>query len=232
MTQKEKDWQNAKTIPRNSGFGAWGPRRQMPALRLKRGNRSVRTLLLRGTAVFLLLVFATIFLHGNWPVALLWVSGGVGLWALFEERKRQRDRADMLSAVEAMGEDQFQSYTADLLRAQGYGVLKTAGLGSRHIDFLLTRGKGNCVCRLQRQTRQVCRSVVAEVLAGMEMYGCENAMIVTNQRFTLPARLLARQFGCVLIDRTGLANLVAQHRHGHRVLPFHREETARLRRRK
>jgi hypothetical protein len=35
-----------------------------------------------------------------------------------------------------------------------------------------------------------------------------------------------------LIDRAGLANLVAQHRQGHRVLPFEREETARLRRRK
>lgn len=232
MTQKEKDWQNAKTIPRGSGYGAWGPRRQMPALRLKRGNRSARTLLLRGTAIFLLLVFATIFLHGNWPVALLWVSGGVGLWALFEERKRRRERADMLSEVEAMGEEQFQSYIAALLCAQGYGVLKTTGPRSRHIDFLLTRGKGSCVCRLQRQTRRVCRSVVAEVLAGMEMYGCGNAIIVTNRRFTLPARLLARQVGCVLIDCSGLASLVAQHRHGHRVLPFHREETARLRRRK
>lgn len=232
MTQKEKDGQNAKTIPRSSGFGAWGPRHRTLDARLKRGNRSARTLLLRGTAVFLLLVFATIFLHGNWPVALVWVSGGVGVWALFEERRRRRERAEMLSEVEAMGEEHFQHYVADLLRTQGYIVLKTAGPGSRHIDFLLTRGKGNCVCRLQRQTRRVCRSVVSEVLAGMEAYGYGSAMIVTNRRVTLPARLLARRSRCVLIDRTGLANLVAQHRQGHRVLPFHREETSRLRRRK
>jgi len=232
MTQKEKDRQNAKTIPRNSGFGTLDSRHRTLDARLKRGNRSARTLLLRGTAVFLLLVFATIFLHGNWPMASIWVSGGVGVWALFEERRRRRERVEILSEVEAMSEEHFQRYAADLLRIQGYIVLKTAGPGSRHIDFLLTRGEGNCVCRLQRQTRRVCRGVVSEVLAGMEAYGCGRAMIVTNRQFTLPARLLARRSGCVLIDRTGLASLVAQHRQGHRVLPFHREETSRLRRRK
>ena len=195
-------------------------------------ERTGRVLVLKGTAAFLLLVFATIFLHGNWPVALLWVGGGSGLWGLSELIQRRRERADMLSDVEAMSDEEFRRYAADLLRAQGYVAHRATGPEGQRVDFLLTRGRASFVCRLQRQRRRVDKGVVAEALATLDAYGGGRVMIVTNQLFTLPARKLARREGWVLIDRKRLATLVAQHRQGHRVLAFHREEAARLRRRK
>ena len=66
----------------------------------------------------------------------------------------------------------------------------------------------------------------------MHAHGYGHAMILANQRFTRRARKLARREGCVLIDRKGLASLVAQYRQGHRVLAFDREEVLGLRRRK
>jgi len=162
----------------------------------------------------------------------LWVGGGSGLWGLSDLAWRCRERAEILRDVEAISDEEFRRYVADLLRAQGYMIhLATGGEGQR-VDFLLTRGRASFVCRLQRQERRVGKDVVAEVLTMREAYGCGRVMIVTNRLFTLPARNLARCEGCVLIDRRGLATLVAQHRQGHRVLAFHREEAARLRRRK
>ena len=195
-------------------------------------ERTGRALVLKGTAAFLLLVFATIFLHGNWPIALLWVGGGSGLWGLSDLAWRRRERAEILRDVEAIGDEEFRRYVADLLRAQGYMAHRVTGGEGQRVDFLLTRGRASFVCRLQRQERRVGKDVVAEVLSMREAYGCGRVMIVTNRLFTLPARNLARREGCVLIDRMGLATLVAQHRQGHRVLAFHREEAARLRRRK
>jgi HJR/Mrr/RecB family endonuclease len=131
-----------------------------------------------------------------------------------------------------MSDEEFRRYAADLLRAQGYMAHRATGLEGQRVDFLLARGRASFVCRLQRQERRVGKGVVAEALSLLEASGCGRVMMVTNQLFTLPARNLARREGCVLIDRIGLATLVALHRQGHRVLAFHREETARLRRRK
>ena len=195
-------------------------------------DKTLRTLLIKGTAAFLLLVFATIFLHGNWPAALLWVGGGIGLWGLSDIVRQRRERAAILQDVEAMSAEEFLRYVADLLRSQGYVVHQATGPGSQRIAFLLTRGRASFVCRVQRQERRVGKDVVAETLAAIEAYGCGHAMILTNQLLTLPARSLARRAGCARIDRLGLASLVALHRQGHRVLPFQREEAGRLRRRK
>jgi restriction system protein len=195
-------------------------------------DKNGRTLVIKGTAAFLLLVFTTIFLHGNWPIALLWVGGGAGLWGLSELVRRRRERAEVLRDVEAMNDEEFRRYAADLLRAQGYVAHRATGPEGQRVDFLLTRGRASFVCRLQRQGQRVGKDVVTEALVALEACRCGRVMILTNQLFTLPARSLARREGCVLIDRGGLASLVAQHRQGHRVLAFHREETARLRRRK
>jgi len=195
-------------------------------------DRTARTLIVKGTAAFLLLVFATILLHGNWPAALLWVSGGLGLWGLSEIVRQSRGRAEILGDVEAMSEEQFLVYAADLLRTQGYVIHKAVRSDNLHIDLLLNRGRMSFACRLQRQGRRIGMRVVAEALTGMAAYRCSRAMVLTTQRVTLPARIVARRTRCVLIDRVVLANLVVQYRRGHRVLSFPQKETTGLRWRK
>ena len=195
-------------------------------------GRNTRPLIIRGTAVFLLLVFTTVSLHGNWPVVLLWVSGGTGLWGLLAALRRRRERALILQDVEAMTDEGFLRYAADLLRAQGYTVPPVGRSADARVDLLLTRGRANFVCQLRRQPGRVGEGTVTEVLTAMHAHGYGRAMILANQLFTHRARRLARREGCVLVDRKGLANLVAQYRQGHRVLAFDREEVLGLRRRK
>ena len=190
------------------------------------GNNATRVLVMKGTAVLLLFVLATILLHGNWLAALTWMSGGLGLWVLWSAAQHRHQRATILSEVDAMPAEEFLPYAADLLRAQGYLVQKAGRPLDHRVDLLLTRGKESLVCRLQRQQTKVGADVVADVLTGAQTHRRGRAMVLTNQMFTYRARSLARREGCVLIDRENLADLVAQYRQGHRVLAFHREGEA------
>jgi hypothetical protein len=194
--------------------------------------KNVRALVIKGTAAFLLLVFVTVLLHGNWPVALLCVSSGIGLWGLFDILRWRRERTEILSDVDAMTGEAFRRYAADLLHTQGYTVQRVGRSAEPRVDLLLTRGRETIVCWVQHQVKRVGEETVAAAVAAMEARGNWRVMIVANQLFTRRARRRARREGCVLIGRESLANLVIQHRRGHRVLIFQREEAAGLRRRK
>jgi restriction system protein len=197
-----------------------------------RVKKSLRALGIRVTAALLLFVFATIFLRGNWLVALFVTGGGIWLWSVLAARRKWHARAAVLHDVDAMDDGQFVAYAAELLKVQGYTVHKATRSADWHADLLLTRGKTHLLCRLHHQAGRVDRKTVVGALAAMHAHGCTRAMVVANQPFTRAARYFARQNDCVLIDREGLANLVLQYRQGHRVLAFPREEAAGIRRRK
>jgi HJR/Mrr/RecB family endonuclease len=197
-----------------------------------RSGKRTRVALYQGTALFLVVVFATIILHGNWRVALLIVSGGIGLWYLTEDIQRYRQRLSILQDVDTMDNAEFRRYVSELLRAQGYIVHQADRPADQRVDFLLMRGGETIACRLQRQSRRVGREAIAKAVAGARAHGCKRAMVITNHLFTFLASRMARQTNCVLIDRETLAGLVSQYRQGHRVLAFHREETTGLRKRR
>src|SRR5439155_22868160 len=85
-------------------------------------GRNTRPLIIRGTAASLLLVFTTVSLHGHWPVVLLWVSGGTGLWGLLAAVRRRRARALILQDVEGMTDEGLLLFAAGVLRAHGMTV--------------------------------------------------------------------------------------------------------------
>jgi len=195
-------------------------------------RKSTRTLTLKVTAAFLLLTFTTIALHGNWITALFLIGGGMGIWQLLEAHRLRYLRTTLLQDIETMSESQFLHYAAELFRSQGYGVLKASQSDDRRVDLLLMKGEESFACKLLRDSGRVKKAKLVRVLTGMQMHGCRRSMIVANQAVTSSARRAARQADCVLIDRDGLTSLVAQYRQGHRVYVFHREEIARLRKRK
>lgn len=196
-------------------------------------KRGLRPLIMKGTAALVLFVFTTVILHGNWPLVMTWMSGGLGLWVLWDVVQRRRIRMAVLTEADSANAEAFVHYVADLLQTQGYVVQKPTRPLDRRIDLLLTRGKEHIACRLQRHAGKVDTQTVIETLAGMEAHGCERALVLTTQFFTRSAQALADRKDCIVIDRARLADLVRQHRQGHRVLLFPRErEAGGLRRRK
>ncbi len=194
-----------------------------------RPGRTTRTRLIKGTAIFLLFVFATSALQGNWVSALVWMAGGLGIWIVWKSYTRQRERGERLHELDSMSEAEFSRYAAELLRAQGYEV--TPLVRSR-ADFVLTRGAERRLGRVCRHSRQLTDQVVIEALTAGHAQGCGGALVLANQPFSLRARTLARREDCVLIDRETLSTLVSQYRQGHRVLAFERPHQSRGQRRK
>jgi hypothetical protein len=195
-------------------------------------RKNLRAAMFRGTAALLLFVFVTISLHGNWLVALVWVVGGLALWGAYGALQQRNERAEVLREVDAMTAERFLPYAADLLRAQGYTVHKVGYAVEPRVDLLLTRGRDNFVCWLEHRTRRVGAETITAVAKVRETHGYWSALVLSNQPFTLQARRVARRTQCVLIDRNVLAKMVAQYRHGHRVLSFPDSEGQGLRRRK
>lgn len=195
-------------------------------------RKSTRAFALKVTAAFLLLIFVTVALHGNWELALLLIGGGTGAWHLLEAARLRYQSTVLLQDFATMRESEALHYVADLLRSQGYGVLKAGQSDDRRVDLLLMKGEESFACKLLRHSCRIKKAELVKVLTGMQMHGCRRSMVLTDQVVTSFARRAARQAGCVLVDRDGLTSLVAQYRQGHRVYAFHREEAARLRKRK
>jgi hypothetical protein len=191
-----------------------------------------RPLGMRAIAGTLLVVFVTVALHGDWRMALTLIAGGVGAWQLAEAVRRYRERASVLRELSSLTDSEFLNYMADLLRAQGYGVLKVGQAGDFHGNLLLMHGDRSIACRVLRTAHYLGKAEMIRTLSRMKLYGCKGAMVVTNRVISWGAARFAQRVGCLVIDRDELVRLVGQYRQGHRVYTFHRQETAKLRRRK
>jgi hypothetical protein len=186
----------------------------------------------RAVAGVVLLVFATMVLHGNWLLALVLICGGGGAWQLTKMLQQRRQREAVLRDVLRQTDDEFLGFAADLLRAQGYGVLKTGHVDDSRGNLLVMYGNESFACRVLRSRRRLYKTEIVHLLAQMKLYGCKGALILTNRVVSRGAAHFARRVGCVLIDGNALARLILQYRQGHRVYTFQREETAKLRRHK
>jgi hypothetical protein len=187
---------------------------------------------MRAIAGVLLVVFVTMVLHGNWRLALTLIVGGSGVWWLLATIRRWRERDVILQEIVRLSDHSFLTYTADLLRAQGYGVLKVGQAGDAHGNLLLLHGDRSIACRVLRDGHYLGKSAMERILARMKLYGCKGSMVVTDRVVTWSATRFAQRVGCIVIDRDELIRLVGQYRQGHRVYTFQRQEAAKLRRRK
>lgn len=188
-----------------------------------RQKKGVRVVTLKVTAALVLVAFTTVVLHGNWVLAVVLIGGGIGTWKLYEEQRRRRQRLSLLQEMETRSEGEFLRSVTDLLRAQGYGILKARQADTRRADLLLMmRGDESVACRLLRG--RVTAEEIGKTLTAMRLHGCQRSMVITSRTVTLSARYVARQSGCVVIDRWDLAHLIMQYRQGHRVYAFQHAE--------
>ena len=184
------------------------------------------------TAAFVLLTFLTMLFHGNWPLALMLVSSGIGFWWLNDVWQRRCERLEVLADMQDMSASKFTQYAAELLRAQGYAVLNRNAASGSQEDLVLTRGKEYIACWLHYGSRPARTETVAKAVAGVQARAGWRAMVLSSRRFTVSAWYRARREGCMLITPDTLANMITQYRRGHRVIAFPREEAADLRDRK
>lgn len=96
---------------------------------------------------------------------------------------------------------EYENLVAKYLRRHGYhNVSVTKGSGDYGVDVIAHQGKHKYAVQCKYYSSAVSLDAVQEAVAGMAMYGCDRAMVVTNNTFTQAAVELATNNGVTLIE--------------------------------
>ncbi len=127
-------------------------------------------------------------------------------------------KADLMS-IDLMDGHDFEHWTADMLRDQGFeNVEVTRGSGDQGVDVLAEKGGIKYAIQCKRYTSHLGNTPVQEVHAGKAMYHCHVGVVVTNQYFTDGAKQLASATGTLLWDRDYItAYLEKKHKLGEEI---------------
>lgn len=126
-------------------------------------------------------------------------------------RQRHAPMHRQLADVDFMIGTDFERYVAHLMRCQGFKrIAVTPSTGDHGVDITASRSGVRYAVQVKRQARPVSRRAVSDAVAGIRVYDCSRAMVVTNNYFTRGAMLVAQSNGCTVVDRTLLAEWIRE----------------------
>ncbi len=134
-----------------------------------------------------------------------------------EEQRRREEEEERISALELsdvdnMSPGEFEQYVGELMKRRGYKTKVIGKAGDMGVDVVAQNGAKKYAVQVKRYNQPVSRLAVSDAVAGKEHYGCNAAMVVTNNYFTKGAMDLARSTKCQLIDRDTLADWIVDSR--------------------
>ena len=122
------------------------------------------------------------------------------------------DRIDKFTGIE------FEHYVAYLLRIQGYEAEVTPPSSDKGVDVVARKGGKKFAVQVKRYDGKVPQDAVMQVIAGQTYYACDAAMVVTNSFFNQNAIEYADRTGCMLVNRSTLADWIRLHDVAHELL--------------
>lgn len=135
---------------------------------------------------------------------------GIPTVLIFNHNKEveKKYRGMQIANIDSMTGIEFEQYLKRILTNQGYSVSMTDVSGDLGVD-LVASGNGNRIAiQAKRHSDKVSRRAISDAVAGMNHYGCNKAMVITNNYFSPGAIVLAKSTDCILIDRDTLAKWV------------------------
>ncbi len=105
----------------------------------------------------------------------------------------------------------FEEFLAGLYRAQGYAAELTTVTGDYGADLILGKDGQRICVQAKRYAGSVGVAAVQEALSGKAYYQCDTAWVITTGKFTTNALELAAKSGVIMIGRSDIGNLMAQH---------------------
>ena len=145
------------------------------------------------------------------------------------EEEERRFRALELADVDNMGPGEFEQYVGKLMERRGYKTKVIGKAGDMGVDVVAQNGAKKYAVQVKRYNNQgVSRRAVSDAVAGKEHYGCNAAMVVTNNYFRKGAVELAQSTKCELVDRDTLADWIADSRAEATQEPKHEEDHTRV----
>lgn len=161
----------------------------------------------------IVLIGAAAWTHREQLVRIAYISLGIVgcllllklLWASLS-----RHRFAHFRDVDTMDGLDFEQYVAALLRANGFRKVSLTEKYDFGVDIIAEKDGIRWGIQAKRHARLVKASAVRQVVTGLNIYGCDKAMVITNSTYSTVAKRLAKANGCVLVDRTGLKRLAQQ----------------------
>ena len=132
----------------------------------------------------------------------------VELWKLLSavyNNYKMKKLIQSTSNIDSLSWREFEYYVADKLKVQGYTNVQLTEHYDLGIDFIATKDGVIWGVQVKHYSNVVSIDAVRQAVAGLKVYGCDRAMVVTNNFFTSPAKELAKSNNCVLIDRQAIA---------------------------
>jgi restriction system protein len=103
---------------------------------------------------------------------------------------------------------EFESYMKQLFEIQGYVVFPTKSTGDQGADLILMKDHEKTAVQIKKYSGKVSNKAVQEVVASKNFYNCENAIVVTNSKFTDSAIQLAKVNKVELWDSIKLKRVI------------------------
>ena len=134
-------------------------------------------------------------------------------WHKYKPKPKTKRNKYSIYAIDNISDGHtFEYVVADLLKNVGfYNVKVTVGSGDFGIDVIGWYGDASYAIQCKKYSNKVGISAVQEAYSGRSYYGCNYAVVVTNNYFTPAAIKLAKSNGVILWDRTMVKKLINGH---------------------
>lgn len=104
----------------------------------------------------------------------------------------------------------FEKQINEWLKLLGYNEVKTTEYFDQGLDIIAYKPGVLLGVQVKRSSRPVGVSAVRAAVTGLKVYGCTQAMVVTNSSFTKSAIKLALANDCKLVDGLELKSAIVQ----------------------
>lgn len=126
-----------------------------------------------------------------------------------QKRSPRRKKGYSMHKLDTMDGIVFEKFTCDILVANGFEYAKnTKASWDFGVDVVAVKDNVKYAIQCKRYSNPVGIEAVQQVYAGRDYYGCNVAVVFTNQYFTKSAIMLADKIGVVLWDRDMLHKLL------------------------
>ena len=122
---------------------------------------------------------------------------------------RPSPRSTSMARIDTMEGHAFEEFVANLLRKLGYENVKvTPGSGDQGVDVIAMKDDKKYAIQCKRYSQKLGNKPVQEVHAGKTIYGCNVAVVITNNYFTDGGKEAAQALGVELWDRDILRRMI------------------------
>jgi hypothetical protein len=126
----------------------------------------------------------------------------------FEENLSNPEAIYIIDEIDIMSGEAFESCLSDLYEKMGYSVESTPATGDQGADLIVTKIGIKSIIQAKRYSTSVGNKAVQEVIAALNYYQGDKAIVITNNYFTKHAVELAQSASVDLIDRDKLISLL------------------------